>query len=449
MSRRAGPTGGRVRRTPGGGEGDQGEAGRARGAVGAGSAGPAGGGGRERRGSARGGGRRSRGGRGRAATAASRPSARAVALDVLDRIDEGGAYANLVLAGALDRSGLAEVDRRFVTDLVYGTTRMRRACDHLVDRFLARPVQGRVRNALRLGAFQLVFAGVAPHAAVGETVAVTPRPARGLVNAVLRRVAAAPVAWPDDATRLSVPDWVLDELTASLGAERALAALAAMNEPATVATRPDGYVQDPASQQVAAAVGAEPGERVLDLCAAPGGKATALAGAGARVVAVDVRPPRVALVRDNAERVGVGERVAVVAADGTRPPWPAASFDRVLVDAPCTGLGTLRRRADLRWRVEPAAVERLAALQRRLVAAAADLVRPGGTLVYSVCTLTAAESTGVDSWLAGARPDLEPTARPGGDWEPWGRGAILLPQAAGTDGMCLFRYVRRQAGVAR
>ena len=372
--------------------------------------------------------------------------ARAVALDALGRIGEGGAYANLVLPGALERSGLGPADRRFVTDLVYGTTRMRRACDHLVDRFLARPVEGRVRDALRLGAYQLAFAGVPRHAAVGETVAVAPRRARGLVNAVLRRVADAPVTWPDDATRLSVPDWVLDELTSSLGAERARAALAAMNEPATVSERADGYVQDPASQQVATAVGAGAGERVLDLCAAPGGKATALAAAGARVVAADVRPRRAALVRGNAERVGVAERVAVVAADGTAPPWPTATFDRVLVDAPCTGLGTLRRRPDLRWRVEASAVPRLADLQRRLVAAAADLVRPGGTLVYSVCTLTAAESTDVDDWLAGERPDLVPEAPPDGPWQPWGRGAILLPQAAGTDGMCLFRYVRGPAG---
>ena len=129
---------------------------------------------------------------------------------MLDRIDTGGAYANLVLSAELDRSGLAGADRGFATDLVYGTTRRRRACDHLVDRFLVRPVEPRVRNALRLGAYQLAFAGVAPHAAVGETVEVAPRPARGLVNAVLRRVADAPVSWPDDATRLSVPDWILD-----------------------------------------------------------------------------------------------------------------------------------------------------------------------------------------------------------------------------------------------
>jgi len=362
---------------------------------------------------------------------------------VLDRIDDEGAYANLVLSGALDRSGLKGPDRGFVTDLVYGTTRRRRACDFLVDRFLARPVDGRVRNALRLGSYQLAFAGVPPHAAVGETVEVAPRPARGLVNAVLRRVADAPVRWPDEATRLSVPDWVLAALAGALGDDRATAAVEAMNAPATVSERPDGYVQDPASQLVAAAVGAGPGERLLDLCAAPGGKATALAATGARVVAADVRPGRVGLIRDNAARVGA-TGVAALAADGTRPPFVPGTFDRVLVDAPCSGLGTLRRRPDLRWRVQPGAVGRLADLQRRLLGAAADLVRPGGTLVYSVCTLTGDESTGVDGWLADVRPDLRPLDVPDGPWEAWGRGAILLPQTAGTDGMCLFRY--RRAG---
>ena len=374
----------------------------------------------------------------------SRPApARAVALDVLDRID-GGAYANLVLSAALERSGLSGPDRRFVTDLVYGTTRMRRACDYLVDRFLARPVEGRVRNALRLGAYQLALAGVPAHAAVGETVSAAPRRAHGLVNAVLRRVARAPVEWPDDATRLSVPDWVLARLAADLGPADAEAALAAMNQAATVSERADGYIQDPASQLVAAAVGVEAGEIVLDLCAAPGGKATALAGAaeGVQVVAADMRPSRAGLVVANASRVGVADRVAVVAADGTRPPFRDGRFDRVLVDAPCSGLGTLRRRADLRWRVEPEAVERLADLQSDLLGAAADLVRPGGTLVYSVCTLTAAESTEVDDRLAGQRPDLEPLDPPGEPWRPWGRGALLLPQAAGTDGMYLCRYRR-------
>ncbi|HEX6237480.1 MAG TPA: transcription antitermination factor NusB [Acidimicrobiales bacterium] len=371
-----------------------------------------------------------------------------MALDVLERIESGGAFANLVLPQMLARSGLSERDRGFVTDLVYGTTRWRRACDFLVDRFLFREVVGRARSALRLGAYQLVFAGVPAHAAVAETVAASPKAARGLVNAVLRRVAAdlratGGVAWPDEATRLSVPDWVLQRLVADLGDDRAVAALEAMNRPAEVVTRPDGYVQDAASQQVAAAVGAAAGEVVVDTCAAPGGKATALAGTGARVVAGDVREARARLVRTNAARLDLAERLVVVVADGTRPPLRPGMADRVLVDAPCSGLGTLGRRPDLRWRVDRGAPARLAELQRALVDAAADVVQPGGLVVYSVCTLTAEESTGVDDWLAEHRPDLVALDDlPAGGWERWGRGAILLPQTAGTDGMCLFRYRR-------
>src|SRR3546814_4794835 len=131
---------------------------------------------------------------------------------------------------------------------------MRRACDFLVDRFLTRDLDPRVRNALRLGAYQLHMLGMAPHAAVGETVGVAPKAARGLVNAVLRRVADNPVVWPDDATRLSYPDWVVDALTTDLGHADALAALEVMNTTPTVTERADGYTQDPASQWVAAAV---------------------------------------------------------------------------------------------------------------------------------------------------------------------------------------------------
>ena len=214
-----------------------------------------------------------------------------------------------------------------------------------------------------------------------------------------------------------------------------------MNEPATVTERPDGYVQDEASQRVVSAVEAGPGDLVLDLCAAPGGKATA-AGRGRGVGRGGRRPPRACRAWSRPTPARTGARLSVVAADGTRPPWRASAFDRVLVDAPCSGLGTLRRRADLRWRVDPDAVARLAALQRRLLGAAADLVRPGGVLVYSVCTLTVDESLRVDEWLAAERPDLEPIDVPAAPWAPWGRGAVLLPQAAGTDGMCLFRYRR-------
>ncbi|MEZ5141854.1 MAG: transcription antitermination factor NusB [Acidimicrobiales bacterium] len=368
--------------------------------------------------------------------------ARRLAAEALVRIEEGG-YANLVVPALLDRSDLEARDRGLVTELVYGATRMRRACDWLVDRFLTSPPDARGRALLRLGAYQLAFLDTPPHAAVDATVGAAPKRLRGLVNAVLRRVADAPRDWPDEATRLSYPDWVVGRLTADLGAEDARDALVAMNEPARVTTRDDGYVQDLASQWVAAEVGAGPGDRVLDLCAAPGGKATALAEAGASVVAADVRTTRAQLIAGNAARLGLGRGVTTVVADGTTPPWRPSSFDRVLVDAPCSGLGVLRRRPDARWRIDADDVDRLADLQRRLLTAARGLVRPGGLLVYSVCTLTTAETVGIDEWLATTMPDVDaapaPPATPSAPWRPVGRGVRLLPQDAGTDGMYLLR----------
>lgn len=363
---------------------------------------------------------------------------RRLAAEALARI-EAGAGANAVLDETLSASSLTGRDRALVTELVYGVTRMRRACDFLVDRFVLRTLDRATRNVLRLGAYQLHFMRTPAHAAVSATVQVAPRRSRGLVNAVLRRVAAAPVAWPDDATRLSYPDWIVARLVADLGPADAMAALEHMNHAPEVSERPDHYVQDRASRDVAAAVGAAAGERVADLCAAPGGKATAMAATGARVLATDVDPARAALTAATARRVGA-TTVSVAVADGRSPPWPAAVFDRVLVDAPCSGLGVLHRRPDARWRRQPPDVARLATLQCQLLDAAVALVRPGGTLVYSVCTVTADESLAVDERVRTTHPELEAQPPPGAPWRTHGRGALLLPQDAGTDGMAVYRY---------
>ena len=372
-------------------------------------------------------------------------AARQLAADALIRIERDGAYANIVLSPMLAKSGLEQRDRGFVTELVYGTTRMRRSCDWLVDRFLPDPerVDLVARTWLRLGAFQLAFLATPPHAAVGATVEAAPRKISGLCNAVLRKVATSlPVEWPTDAIRLSEPDWIVERLSLDLGSERAIAALEAMNEPAVVTTRDDGYIQDEGSQLVAAAVDAQPGDRVLDMCAAPGGKATALVADGAVVVAADLRPSRLRLLETNRDRLDISSSdMQIVGADGSHPPFRPASFDRVLLDAPCSGLGALRRRPDARWRVTQSDIGELVEIQRRLFAQAVTLVRPGGELVYSVCTITAAETSGFDEWAASEFPDL--TARPL-DRAPWtalGRGAILLPHDAGTDGMYILRLV--------
>ncbi len=362
-----------------------------------------------------------------------------VAFRCLQRIDHEGAYANLVLSAELGRSKLVERDRKFVTDLVYGTTRMRRACDALVDRFVAVNPSPEVRTVLRLGAYQLHFAGVPAHAAVGETVELAPKKARGFVNAVLRKVANTKMTWPSDAVRLSYPDWIVQCLTDELGYDDAIATLTTMNEAPSVTEREDGYIQDLGSQWVTSAVPAREGHLILDVCAAPGGKATGIATSGATVIAADLQPQRVGLITDNAARLGTND-VLALAADATNPPFPPATFDAVLIDAPCSGLGTLRRRADARWRITPADVVDLVALQQRIIDACAPLVKPGGVLVYSVCTLLAAEAGGHSF-----PRDFEAlTERPQGEWRPLDEGWRVLPHDADTDGMILLRY-RKQS----
>lgn len=360
---------------------------------------------------------------------------RRLAIAAMMRIENGGAYANLMLPDMLAKSNLSGEDRRFVTQLVYGTTRMKRACDHLVDRFLLGDADDQVRAALRIGAFQLAFLGTPPHAAVDATVSAVTGGGRKVVNAVLRRVSEAPVEYPSDAVRLSYPDWLVSRLETSLGNAEAVAALEAMNLPAKTTTRDDGYVQDAASQMVVAAVGAKPGELVVDLCAAPGGKATGLAAGGATVVAGDRKPSRVGLVVANVERLG--SAVVPVVADGRFPPFPTGVADRVLVDAPCSGFGSLRRRPDARWRIEPEAPERLAELQIELVRAGLGLLKPGGVLTYSVCTFGSIEGTDVIDEAVAEHGNLERLPVPDEPWINLNGIGLLLPTVEGSDGMML------------
>jgi 16S rRNA (cytosine967-C5)-methyltransferase len=381
------------------------------------------------------------------------PNARSVAIRALLAVEKG-ARANVVVPDLLSSSHLDLRDRHLVTELVYGTCRMQRACDWLVDRYTRGRTDSEVRCALRLGAYQLAWTRIPSHAAVAATVDEVAGPGRSVVNAVLRRVASdieqGLVVWPDAATELSYPDWIVDRLSRDLGREDAIAALKTMNEAASATARDDGYIQDRASQMVGAHLEGLLGEsidgcRILDVCAAPGGKATALAGGGTRaerrgpalVVAADLSPSRTKLMASNIRRLGAS-RVAALVADGCHPCFDRWSFDLVLVDAPCSGLGVLRRRPDARWRIRPEHLDALAGLQRRLLSATVPLVRPGGIIAYSVCTLTVDETAAVDNWLAKQFPDLPPVAPPVAPWKPAGRGGLLLPQVAGTDGMYML-----------
>jgi 16S rRNA (cytosine967-C5)-methyltransferase len=360
-------------------------------------------------------------------------TARAAAQQVVQRVFEDDAYADRVLRSVA--AGLDSRDRALAQRLAYGTVQRVRTLDHAITTLGKRPVRKLdppVRAALRLGAYQLGFTEVAQHAAVNETVELV-RAARleravPFTNAVMRRLSEgiAPLlaSLPEStaleaALRHSYPDWVAELWWRELGPEAALALMRAQNEPPERVVRrnrrQEGHVvgepdpdlpdalhvervdedalaagliwpQSRGSQLAGVVVGSRPGERTLDLCAAPGGKATQLEG---EVVAVELHPGRARELEQNAELLGA-DNVTVVNADATKLPPELSGFDRVLVDAPCSGLGVLAGRPDLRWRAQP-----LPELQQALLRVAVERVKPGGTIVYSVCTINSEETEAV------------------------------------------------------
>lgn len=356
--------------------------------------------------------------------------AREVAYRTVLRVFEEDAYADRAFRSAA--AGLDERDRAFAQQLAYGTVQRTRTLDHAIDTLGRRPVRKLdppVRAALRLCAYQLAFLETAPHAAVNESVelvrAAGLERAVAFTNAVLRRLTegikplldSLPESTASDAAlKHSYPDWVAEKWWRELGPNDARALMRAQNEPpervVRINRRKDGRVEgrpDPelpdavhvervdeaavesgliwpqsrGSQLAGLTVGAREGERTLDLCAAPGGKATQLAG---EVVAVEKHPGRARELEENVRRMGA-DNVTVVCADALELPAQLAGFDRVLVDAPCSGLGVLAGRPDLRWRGRP-----LPELQRALLDVAAKRARPGGTILYSVCTINKEEN---------------------------------------------------------
>ena len=350
--------------------------------------------------------------------------ARAAAYETVFRVFEQDAYADRALRTAV--ASLDQRDRAFAQRLAYGTIQRVRTLDYAIEQLGRRPVRKLdppVRAALRLGAYELGFMQTPRHAAVNEAVELVRRArlerAVAFTNAVLRRVAdgigALLESLPEGALKHSYPDWVEEVWTRDFGREQALALMRAQNEaPETVVRLVRGEIegeptdipgayrvervdedalaegriwpQSRGSQLAGLVVGARAGERTLDLCGAPGGKATMLAG---EVTAVEKHPGRARELEENAVRLGA-TNVSVVCADALELPPELRDYDRALVDAPCSGLGVLASRPDLRWRAEP-----LPELQLALMGAAADRVRTGGTIVYSVCTLNAEENEAV------------------------------------------------------
>ncbi|MEV0271401.1 transcription antitermination factor NusB [Hamadaea sp. NPDC050747] len=446
--------------------------------------------------------------------------ARVAAYEALLAVHRDGAYANIVLPQILRDRGLMGRDAAFATEITYGTLRGQGTIDLILAEAAGRDVDRidpPARDALRLGAYQILQTRVPPHAAVGETVELVREVAPGAIgfaNAVLRRVSertfdewvgvVAPPAGDDPIAHLAAawshPEWIVRAFSEALGGDLAETAqlLAEDNErpPVHLCARPgladaveladevdgapgafspyavylsggapgdlaairDGraHVQDEGSQLVAAAlVNAEldgQDERWLDLCAGPGGKAGLLAALaaerGARLTAVEVQPHRARLV----ELAVRGLPVDVICTDGREvgrdPALPADGFDRVLVDAPCTGLGSLRRRPESRWRRQPSDLPPLTRLQRELLGAAFQAVRPGGLVAYVTCSphvvetqvsvVEAARRSPSTMDFVDARPLLPSMPGLGG-----GPTVQLWPHRHGTDAM--FLAVLRRA----
>ncbi len=428
------------------------------------------------------------------------PTARGVATAVLQRVARDAAWATPTLDAEIRRAGLDRRDASLATAIVYGTLRSQRSLDEVLDAFLRDPerLDGWTRAALRVAAFQLRhLPRIPPRAAVHEAVEVV-RAMRGeklarLANAVLRKVRRPEDAAPP--TRVEVPAWIEEALLESLGTERTHALTQPRELPPPIdlrvrdltapladriaEARPDAtvravgehslritnagdpralpgfdegafIVQELGSQLAADALGAQPGERIADTCAGRGGKTLALldqVGADGSVVALELHEARLDQLEARHQRLGeTGGTLEVLPVDlrvgvgGLAP-----DFDRVLVDAPCTGLGTLGRRPELAWRLSPSDIDSVTDTQREILAQAANLVRPGGLLQLVVCSPLRAEGPAIGEAFEQATPAFERDPASGADDDgvlrlgPWTTGDDDHP----TDAYQILRWRRR------
>lgn len=429
--------------------------------------------------------------------------ARRCAFTVVRRVFEQDAYADRALTA--EAAGLTPRDRSLAMSLAFGTVQRRATLDYVAQRLCSRPlssIEPGALAALRLGLLQILFLdGIAEHAAVHESVELAKRASRGgagLVNAVLRRATREGPALlralsdetPREAATLhSVPVWLAELWWRELGADRARALLARVNDPAESALRvntlvssldvvraelparavpelPEALVldrpfdvqgselfrrgaimaQSRASMLVARALAPKPGDRVLDLCAAPGAKTThigALLADDGELTAVERNPGRARALSATLARMHV-DCARVVVADARYELAAGQRCDAVLVDPPCSGLGTLQSRPDLRWRTSPERIAELSVLQAQVLSTGADATAPGGTLVYSVCTISREESVAVVERLLRERPEFV-VEDLGGLLPGAGPGPFLqtFPDRDGTDGFFIARLRRR------
>jgi 16S rRNA (cytosine967-C5)-methyltransferase len=387
------------------------------------------------------------------------------------------------LEEALDAlpKGIAPRDKAAAHRIAGAVLRRAGSLDAVLEPYLRREPPSEVRQALRMGAAELLLLGTPAHAAVASSVTLVPKPFSGLANAVLRRVAEAGAAALEglEAERLDTPPWLWSAWHAAYGpgvraiaaAHRAEAPLDLSLVPGTAAPEggealptgswryPPGtrvaempgfaeggfWVQDAAAALPARVLGVRPGERVLDLCAAPGGKTAQLAAAGGQVVAVEREPRRAARLRENLERL----RLAAEVVEADAVAWDAggAEFDAVLLDAPCTATGTIRRHPDVPYLKRARDVGAMAEVQRALLAAAARRVAPGGRLVFATCSLQPEEGEGHAAPAGFVADPVRPEEVPGLEGAISGGGTLrtrpdLWAERGGMDGFFVARWRR-------
>lgn len=377
---------------------------------------------------------------------------RRAAYEILAGVDAGG------LTTALLARGTAALDARdagLATEIVLGVLRRRAQLQFLIEvraRRSAAELDLPVRLALEMGAYQLRFLDrVPPHAAVDESVELVKRSgaraAAGFVNAVLRRLPPLPSEWPAEEVSVSMPAWLLERWRGRFGAEAALAAAgAALRTPPTYVHVPAGEaalegleptevpgcylapngaparfrIQDISSQAIVPLLELRPGDKFLDLCAAPGNKtAQALETPDILAVACDASPRRLRELRLPAEAA------ARVRLDAAEPLPFGPVFDRILVDAPCSGTGTLARHPEIKWRLTPAGILRHAARQRAILRHALACLKPGGVLVYATCSLEPEENEAVIEAEAAGRVVRTLLRLPGRDAGDGFQAAVL------------------------
>lgn len=321
--------------------------------------------------------------------------ARQTAFDVLRKVHQGGYASDLLLQRSAQ---LDSRDAGLASEIVFGCLRFQAQLDYLIARRVPRPPEPEVQIALRMGIYQLRYLDrVPPHAAVGESVELVKRAhkasAAGLVNAILRKTDRQPVPWPDRATDLSMPPWLLERWDRQFGRKTANQIAAAFLEPAETHIASTGRIQDIGAQSIVPFLDLRPGQTFLDLCAAPGNKTAQAIECGVRAVACDIHWHRLKQMHDL--------KCSLVVLDGTQPLPFRAKFDRILIDAPCSGTGTLGRNPEIKWRLQPSDLSDLHAKQVALVRQAMEYLCPGGRLVYSTCSLEPEENQQVIQEIPG------------------------------------------------